>query len=116
MADNDAVLAALFAVIESRKTADPATSYTADLFSQGRQKLAQKLGEEAVETVIAAIGGDRDALVEESADLLYHLLVLWADSGIRPEEVLAELEARMGTSGLAEKAGRKRDSSGGDGG
>ena len=109
MTDAKAVLGELFAVIEARKTADPASSYTASLFGQGRKVLAQKLGEEAVETVIAALGGDADELVEESADLLYHLLVLWADCGVKPDDVMAELAARMGTSGLTEKARRKHD-------
>ncbi len=105
----DAVLTALYETIEERKTADPNKSYTARLFAKGTEKLAQKLGEETVEAIIAAVTDDRARLVGESADVLYHLLVLWADRGVRPDEVLAELEARMGVSGLAEKASRKRD-------
>lgn len=101
-----AVLDRLFATIQSRKGADPASSYTAKLFSRGTAKIAQKVGEEAVETVIEAMRGDRDALVGESADLLYHLLVLWADAGIDPQTVYAKLAAREGTSGVAEKAAR----------
>ena len=81
----------LHAVIESRKGSDPATSYTAQLFERGTEKIAQKLGEEAVEATIAAVMKDRKALVAESADLLYHLLVAWADAEIAPAEIAAEL-------------------------
>jgi len=97
----------LYATIESRKGADPTTSYTAKLMARGREKLAQKLGEEATEAVIEAIKGDADKLVLESADLLYHLLALWATIGIKPVQVWTELAHREGVSGLAEKAGRK---------
>ena len=106
-ADNtDAILRRLYDTIASRKGADPAASYSAKLLDSGTEKIAQKLGEEAVETVIAAVAKDRDATIGESADLLYHLLVAWADAGIAPEDVLTELERREGTSGLAEKASR----------
>ena len=91
-----AVLDALFAVIESRRAADPTHSYTARLFHKGRGKIAQKVGEEAVEAVIEAVRGDDDRLVEESADLLYHLLVLWADTGVAPQQVWAALRRRAG--------------------
>ncbi len=97
----------LFRLIASRKGADPTTSYTAKLFEQGRLKCAKKLGEEAVEAALAAVAKDKAALVEESADLLYHLLVLWAVCDISPEEVYAALAARQGKSGLEEKASRK---------
>jgi len=107
MTDLDATsLDRLFAVIASRRGADPATSHTAKLFAAGLPKIAQKLGEEAVETVIEGVRGDHARLVAESADLLYHLLVLWQDRGIAPEDVWRALEARMGTSGIAEKAAR----------
>jgi phosphoribosyl-ATP pyrophosphohydrolase len=96
----------LWRVIQSRRGADPQTSYTARLFSRGRAKIAQKLGEEAVEAVIEGVGDNPAALVGESADLLYHLLVLWAASGISPTDVAAELARREGTSGLAEKRAR----------
>ena len=96
----------LWRVIQSRRGADPQTSYTARLFSRGRAKIAQKLGEEAVEAVIEGVGGNPAALVGESADLLYHLLVLWAAAGISPTDVAAELARREGTSGLAEKRAR----------
>ena len=98
----------LWQVIQSRRGADPQTSYTARLFSRGRAKIAQKLGEEAVETVIEGLGNDPAALVGESADLLYHLLVLWAAAGISPADVAAELTRREGTSGIAEKRARAK--------
>jgi phosphoribosyl-ATP pyrophosphohydrolase len=101
-----AVLQRLFETIASRKGGDAKASYTAKLFGKGTEKIAQKLGEEAVETVIAAVARDRDATVAESADLVYHLLVLWADAGIAPDDVLAELARREGVSGIAEKASR----------
>ena len=96
----------LHAVIASRRGADPATSYTAKLFARGPDKIAQKLGEEAVETVIEGVRGDTARLIAESADLLYHLLLLWASRGVAPAEVWRALEARAGTSGIAEKQSR----------
>ncbi|HZB91037.1 MAG TPA: phosphoribosyl-ATP diphosphatase [Stellaceae bacterium] len=96
----------LYAMIASRRGADPATSYTARLFADGPAKIAKKLGEEAVETVIEGVRGDGARLVAESADLLYHLLVLWADRGVTPDEVWRALEARAGTSGIDEKKSR----------
>jgi len=102
------VLERLYAVIASRKGADPDTSYTARLFSRGRQQIAKKLGEEAVEAVIEGIRGDRPKLVGESADLLYHLLTLWAANNVKPQAVWNELARREGLSGIAEKAARKR--------
>jgi phosphoribosyl-ATP pyrophosphohydrolase len=106
MADLDgAILDRLFATIASRRGGDPGMSYTAKLFSEGRARIAQKFGEEAVETVIAAVESSA-GLAGESADLLYHLLVLWADAGLAPAEVWAALESRTGTSGIAEKASR----------
>jgi phosphoribosyl-ATP pyrophosphohydrolase len=105
MAANDgSTLDRLYAVIASRRGGDPATSYTDRLLGEGTAGIAKKVGEEAVETVIAALAGDR--LVEESADLLYHLLVLWADRGVAPGAVWQALENRSGTSGIAEKAAR----------
>jgi phosphoribosyl-ATP pyrophosphohydrolase len=101
------VLERLWRVIESRRGADPDTSYTAKLFARGRAKIAQKLGEEAVEAVIEGVRGDRAALTGESADLLYHLLVLWADLGLTPADIAAELVRREGVSGIAEKKARK---------
>ncbi len=117
MADSDdsAVLGRLYATIEARKDADPETSYTARLFARGPEKIAQKLGEEAVEAVIAAAAGRRGEIVAESADLLFHLMVAWAKAGVAPGEVWAELARREGVSGLAEKRGRKTDDTGGRG-
>ena len=96
----------LFSTIEARKGASPETSYTAKLFAKGPQKIAEKLGEEAIETVIAAVAQDKTALTAESADLIYHLLVLWAEKGIQPSDVWAELERRTAQSGLEEKNSR----------
>ena len=101
-----AALDRLWEVINARRGSDPRISYTARLFSRGRAKIAQKLGEEAVEAVIEGITGDRAKLVGESADLLYHLFVLWADVGVAPADVAAELTRREGTSGLVEKRSR----------
>ena len=109
MAGNDSdidVLARLFAVIDSRKGAKPEDSYTAKLFADGREAIVRKLGEEATETILAGVTGEKPGIVHESADLLYHLLVLWADCGIVPEDVWAELARREGTSGLEEKRNR----------
>jgi len=106
MTDLDgSILDRLFATIASRRGGDPALSYTAKLFEAGTPRIAQKLGEEAVETVIAAVKGE-SGLVGESADLLYHLLVLWADAGVAPGEIWRALEARTGVSGIAEKNSR----------
>lgn len=92
--------------IRARRTADPSTSYVAKLTAKGRGKIAQKLGEEATETIIAALSEDDAALTGEAADLLFHLLVLLADRGVALADVLAVLDAREGLSGLAEKAAR----------
>ena len=97
----------LFATIAARRKADPKSSYTAQLLAQGVQKCAKKFGEEAVETALAAVLGNKDHIAAESADVLYHLAVLWAAAGITPEDVYAKLRAREGQSGLAEKAARK---------
>ena len=102
------ILERLFTLIESRKGGDPAASYTAKLLADGKGRAAKKLGEEATETVIAAMAGTPSELVRESADLLYHLLVLWAAAGVEPNEVWAELARREGTSGHAEKAARPK--------
>jgi phosphoribosyl-ATP pyrophosphohydrolase len=91
--------------IESRRGGDTSTSYTAQLLAD-LDRAAKKMGEEAVETVIAAAQGDRDALTHESADLIYHWLVVIAAAGVSLDEVAERLEAREGTSGLVEKAGR----------
>ena len=100
------VLDRLAAVIASRRGADPELSHSARLLSRGTAKVAQKFGEEAVECLIEAVSGNRAALIAESADVLYHLLLLWEDAGVATGEVWAELERREGISGIAEKASR----------
>lgn len=105
MSDADTV-ERLFATIMSRRGADPETSWTAKLFSQGRSRIVQKVGEESLEVSIAALTEGPDELAAESADLLYHLLVLWADVGISPSDVWAELAKREGQSGIEEKRAR----------
>ena len=92
----EAVLEHFYHLIESRKAADPETSYTARLFTKGSHKIAQKLGEEGVEAAIAAVAESHDRLVRESADVIYHLLVLWVAKGVACDEVWAELERRFG--------------------
>ena len=101
-----AVLERLFKVIESRKGAAPEASYTAKLLAGGAAAIGAKVTEEAGETVAAALGEGNARLAAESADLLYHLLVLWAEAGLGPDLVWAELARREGTSGLTEKAAR----------
>ena len=101
------VLDRLAATVLSRRTADPAVSHSARLMARGTAKVAQKFGEEAVECLIEAMTGDRGALVAESADVLYHLVVLWVNAGVAPAEVWGELHRREGISGIAEKARRK---------
>lgn len=103
------ILEKLYTTIETRKGADKNISYVAKLFHKGTPKIAQKVGEEAVETVIAALAEDKKALVNESADLIFHLLILLADKGVKIDEIVAELDRRMGISGLDEKALRKMD-------
>ncbi len=97
---------ALEAVIRSRRGGDAKASYVAALFEKGRPKIAQKVGEEAVEAAIAAVQGDRNALKGEAADLIFHLIVLLVDAGLRLDDVRAELVRREGLSGLVEKASR----------
>lgn len=106
MTDAD-IFARLAMVIESRKGADPSKSYVAKLFDKGRHKIAQKVGEEGVETALAAVDGSKDDVAAESADLLFHLMVLWADVGLTPDEVFAELARREGVAGVDEKKARK---------
>ncbi|MCK9551370.1 phosphoribosyl-ATP diphosphatase [Aquamicrobium sp.] len=101
-------LSDLEATIRERARSGDTESWTARLFAKGMDKAAQKLGEEAVETVIAAVTKDRDGIVSESADLIYHLLVVLGIAGVPFDEVLAELERRTGQSGVAEKASRNQ--------
>lgn len=102
------VLEELYEVVVSRrKNGTPKSSYVAKLSAKGREKIAQKVGEEATETVIASLKEGKKATISESADLLFHLAILWAECGIKPKQVMKELKKRMGTSGLDEKAARK---------
>lgn len=102
------ILKDLYIILKQRKGADPKDSYVASLYHKGTAHIADKVIEEAEETIAEAIKGDKDRLKEESADLLFHLSVLWADQGVSPDEVLAVLEKRFGQSGHAEKASRKK--------
>jgi len=100
-------LARLEQTIAERSNAAPDSSYVASLFAKGRGKIAQKVGEEATETIIAALSGDADHLTAEAADLLFHLMILLAEGGVALDDVLAELDRREGVSGLVEKAARE---------
>jgi phosphoribosyl-ATP pyrophosphohydrolase len=103
----DDTLDTLEATIRARRGADPATSYTAQLFARGRGKIAQKVGEEAVETVIAALVEDKSALIGEATDLVFHLLVLLAECDVSLDDIRAKIREREGVSGIDEKAARK---------
>ena len=105
---NSGVLERLFETIKSRQGDSPDKSYTAKLFSKGRGKIACKLVEEATETIVAALYEGDDKVISESADLLFHLLVLWADAGVEPAHVWEELARREGTSGIDEKEARQQ--------
>ena len=102
------VLDRLWTVVMDRRSADPAHSHSARLLSRGTAKVAQKFGEEAVECLIEAVAGNNPALISESADVLYHLLVMWVAAGIEPADVWSELVRREGVSGVVEKASRLR--------
>lgn len=97
----------LYRIILSRKKANPKKSHTAYLLSRGPAKVAQKFGEEAVEAVIEGVRGNKKLLVLESADVVYHMLVMWASRGVKPADVWKELIRREGRSGISEKASRK---------
>ena len=103
MASDSSILDELYGVIASRKGTDPDKSYTAKLFARGRGKIAQKLGEEAVETVVAALSETPEHVVSESADLLYHLAVVWAECGITPQDAFNEIDRRERIYGIAER-------------
>ncbi len=103
------ILENLYRTIKSRKGGDHTKSHTAKLFKKGRTKICKKFGEEAVEVVVAALGQARHDVINESSDALYHLFVLWAEMGIEPDEVWAELESRVGVSGIDEKNSRPID-------
>ena len=102
------VLNKLAAVLESRKGADPQSSYVAGLYAKGLDVILKKIGEEATETVLAAKSGERAKIIHETADLWFHTLVLLAQTGLKPDDILSELERRFGVSGLDEKAARQR--------
>jgi phosphoribosyl-ATP pyrophosphohydrolase len=103
----DDSLGRLYDQVIEAKSADPVTSRTAKLMRAGRSKMAKKLAEEAIEVVIDAMNGDREAVVRESSDLLYNLVVLWAEAGVRPQDVFAEMARRERLFGLAEKLPKK---------
>src|SRR5690606_10650171 len=107
MGENRDTLERLYETILSRRGGDPNVSHTAKLFAKGRAKIAQKMGEEAVELAIAAVSESREAVVSESADLVFHLLVLWAECGVTIDDVRAELTKREGRSGIEEKKARQ---------
>ena len=107
MADADDILDRLAATLASRRGADPASSYVASLFAKGDDAILKKIGEEATEAVMAAKDGARDRIVGETADLWFHCMIMLSHYGLRPEDVLAELQRRAGTSGIEEKALRK---------
>ncbi len=102
------VLDRLWSVVVQRRSADPTVSHSARLLQRGTAKVAQKFGEEAVECLIEAVAGNRTALIGESADVLYHLLVMWVAAGVQPAEVWTELHRREGISGITEKASRPK--------
>ncbi len=100
------VIEELYGVIEKRKGGDPETSYVARTFARGREHVAKKVGEEGVEVALAGALGDKKGIVSESADLLFHLLVLWSAAGVKPADVFDELSKRRGVSGLAREASK----------
>ncbi len=101
------ILARLAETLEARKSADPQSSYVAKLYAKGMDSILKKVGEEATETILAAKDGDRDQIIYETADLWFHTLVMLAQAGLHPNDVLNELARREGLSGIAEKASRK---------
>jgi len=103
---SEEILARLADTLETRKSADPQSSYVAKLYAKGMDSILKKVGEEAAETIIAAKGGDQAQIVYETADLWFHTLVMLAHAGLHPQDVLNELARREGLSGLEEKAGR----------
>ncbi len=113
--DSVEVLARLFATILSRQGGDAEDSYTASLLKGGPKAICRKIGEEAIEVTVEGLKRNGPAITRESADLIYHLMVLWADAGVRPEDVWAELARREGTSGHVEKAARGTGPDSGDG-
>ncbi len=104
----DDVLSELAETLESRKNAEPDSSYVASLYDKGLDEILKKIGEEATEVVIAAKSGEKTAIIHETADLWFHTLVMLAQQGLGPDDILSELEQRFGLSGLEEKASRKK--------
>jgi phosphoribosyl-ATP pyrophosphohydrolase len=102
------VLNRLAELLEARKSADPASSYVAKLYSKGIDSILKKVGEEAAETIIAAKNGNKEEIIYETADLWFHTLIMLANAGLKPEDVLNELARREGLSGLVEKANREK--------
>lgn len=105
----ETILQQLSQVLEERKNADPDSSYVAKLYDKGLDSILKKIGEEATETVMAAKDGDPDKIIYETADLWFHCMVLLANQGLKPDDVLQELARRFGLSGLEEKASRIKD-------
>ncbi len=105
---SDDVLVELAETLESRKNADPGTSYVASLYDKGLDEILKKIGEEATEVIIAAKSGEKTAIIHETADLWFHTLVMLAQQGLGPGDILSELDRRFGLSGLKEKANRQR--------
>jgi len=103
------VLNRLAELLEARKSADPQSSYVAKLYAKGMDAILKKVSEEAAETIVAAKDGDKEQIVYETADLWFHCMVMLAQAGLKPQDVLDELARREGLSGLAEKAGRKEN-------
>jgi len=103
---SDDILEQLYQVIQSRKTAKPEESYVASLYDKGREKIAEKIGEESTELIIEAIKNDKERMANESADLLFHLLILWSDADLDPQDIFDILKERNGISGHDEKASR----------
>ncbi len=104
----DDVLTELAQTLENRKNADPDSSYVASLYDKGLDEILKKIGEEATEVVIAAKSGEKTAIINETADLWFHTLVMLAQQGLGPDDILSELDRRFGLSGLEEKANRKK--------
>jgi phosphoribosyl-ATP pyrophosphohydrolase len=102
------ILKDLAEILEARKGADPGSSYVAGLYAKGLDAILKKIGEEATEAVVAAKGGQREQIVHEVADLWFHTLVLLAQQGLKPDDILSELERRFGVSGIDEKASRPK--------
>lgn len=101
------IISKLYEVLQERKGADPKKSYVASLYAKGIDKISGKLAEETAETIVEAVRGDESKIAHESADLLFHLMVLWAETGVKPDEVFSVLEDRFGTGGHEEKSRRK---------